>query len=52
MSDRDMTVDTPLSLIGMETATAKNLFTKEETTFTDRIYSLVPMHGVKIYKLS
>ena len=46
-----MTVNTPLSLIGMEKATLKNLFTKEESTVEDRIYSLVPMHGVKIYKL-
>ncbi len=52
ISDADMTIDTPLSLINMESAKAVNLFTKDETIFTDRVYSLVPQHGVKIYKLS
>ncbi|MBQ8540438.1 MAG: glycoside hydrolase family 27 protein [Clostridia bacterium] len=51
ISDKDMTINTPLSLIGKEKATLKNLFTKEESVAEDRIYSLVPMHGVKIYKL-
>ncbi|MBQ7876544.1 MAG: glycoside hydrolase family 27 protein [Clostridia bacterium] len=52
ISDRDITVDTPLSLIGKDSATIKDLFTKEETTVTDRIYSVIPFHGVKIYKVN
>ena len=51
ISDRDMTIDTPLSLIGKESAEITNLFTKETSTVNDRIYSVVPFHGVKIYKL-
>lgn len=52
ISDRDITVNTPLSLIGIEKAALKDLFTKEETSVEDRIYSVIPHHGVKIYKLS
>ncbi len=51
ISDRDIIIDTPLSLIGKEEATLKELFTKEESKVTDRIYSVVPFHGVKIYKV-
>ncbi len=52
ISDRDIIVDTPLSLIGKSSATLKDLFTKEEITVTDRIYSVIPFHGVKIYKVN
>ncbi len=51
ISDKDITVDTPLSLIGMEDATIKNLFTKEVSEVSERIYSVVPFHGVNIYKV-
>ena len=52
ISDSDITVNTPLSLIGKESATLKDLFTKEEMKVTDRIYSVIPFHGVKIYKVN
>lgn len=52
ISDADITMDTPLSLIGKETAHLKDLFTKEESDVIERIYSVIPHHGVKIFKLS
>lgn len=52
ISDADITMDTPLSLIGKETAHIKDLFTKEESDVSERIYSVIPHHGVKIFKLS
>lgn len=52
ISDSDITVDTPLSLIGKESAHLKDLFSKEECDVSERIYSVIPFHGVKIFKLS
>ena len=51
ISDRDIAVDTPLSLIGKEKATITELFTKKTEDVEDRIYSVVNLHGVKIYKV-
>jgi hypothetical protein len=51
-SDSDMIISTPLHMLGITSANAKNLFTKDEQHFEDRVSSLVPFHGVKIYKLS
>lgn len=50
-ADKDMIISTPLSLLGAEKAKAKELFTKEKYEFDEHIYSLVPTHGVKIYKI-
>ncbi|MGM9552228.1 MAG: glycoside hydrolase family 27 protein [Clostridia bacterium] len=51
ISDKDMTVDTPLSLIGMEEATITDIYTGKTKSVSERIYSVVPFHGVKIYKI-
>ncbi len=52
ISDKDIIVDTPLSLLGLDSAHLKDLFTKEETSVEERIYSVIPFHGVKIFKLN
>lgn len=52
ISDSDITIDTPLSLIGCTKAVIKDLYTKSETAVDDRIYSVVEFHGVKIYKVT
>ena len=51
-SDVDRVISTPLSLFDLESACAKELFSKDEFKFTEHIYSLVPFHGVKIYKIT
>ncbi len=50
-SDADRIISTPLSMLNMEKASATELFTNEKFSFAEHIYSLVPFHGVKLYKI-
>ncbi len=50
-SDADRIISTPLSMLNMDKASATELFTGEKFSFAEHIYSLVPFHGVKLYKI-
>ncbi len=50
-SDADRIISTPLSMFCMDKASATELFTNEKFSFAEHIYSLVPFHGVKLYKI-